>query len=248
MLSFSSINESYTWTGCCRLSSNITSVEHSFSHIQTKKTMVTASSLSTATRPSWTWFLVFPIFLLDGQILLQPATAFSIFQRHNKYDASLTVIRQIPSRETSCTTSSRRPSFPFSLIGGGRSRRRRSGGKYNIYEDSCLALYSSSKSSQQQSEVEDGDFVEAEDLPAIQALFNKYCDKDGLMTKADLTSIPVFADMLVSFINFVVWMTSPACVEREREGLSTSKRQGFVMSFVVMLCVFCLHYLLALPC
>jgi hypothetical protein len=42
------------------------------------------------------------------------------------------------------------------------------------------------------------DFVEAEDLPSIQELFTKYCDKDGLMTKASLDEVPAFKDMLVS--------------------------------------------------
>jgi hypothetical protein len=43
-----------------------------------------------------------------------------------------------------------------------------------------------------------GDFVEAEDLQSIQALFTNYCDKDGLMTKASLDKVPAFKDMLVS--------------------------------------------------
>ncbi len=43
-----------------------------------------------------------------------------------------------------------------------------------------------------------GDFVEAEDLPSIQELFTKYCDKDGLMTKTSLDKVPAFKDMLVS--------------------------------------------------
>ena len=182
--------------------------------------MVTASSLSSTTRPSWTWFLVIPIFLLDGQIQLQHVSAFSIFQKQNKYDASLMVNRQILSRDTTCTTSSR-PAFPFSLIGGGSRRRR--GGRY-ITEESCLVLHSSSKSSQQQQEVEDGDFVEAEDLPAIQALFNKYCDKDGLMTKADLISIPVFADMLVSSKNLSLGFRRELCC------------YAFVCVFCLLLC------------
>jgi hypothetical protein len=41
-------------------------------------------------------------------------------------------------------------------------------------------------------------FVEADDMDAIQALFNKYCDGDGLMTKSALVSVPPFSDMLVS--------------------------------------------------
>jgi hypothetical protein len=42
------------------------------------------------------------------------------------------------------------------------------------------------------------DYVEAEDLPAIQALFSKYCDEEGLMTKVELGKVPPFAQMLVS--------------------------------------------------
>lgn len=39
--------------------------------------------------------------------------------------------------------------------------------------------------------------MEAEVLPAIQDVFNKYCDKDGLMTKASLVKMPPFEQMLV---------------------------------------------------
>jgi hypothetical protein len=39
--------------------------------------------------------------------------------------------------------------------------------------------------------------AEAEVLPAIQDVFNKYCDKDGLMTKASLVKMPPFEQMLV---------------------------------------------------
>jgi Ca2+-binding EF-hand superfamily protein len=41
-------------------------------------------------------------------------------------------------------------------------------------------------------------YVEAEDLPAIQAVFSKYCDEEGLMTKDELGKVPPFAQMLVS--------------------------------------------------
>ena len=43
------------------------------------------------------------------------------------------------------------------------------------------------------------DYVEAEDLPAIQTLFTKYCDKEGLMTIENLKKVPPFDEMLVSF-------------------------------------------------
>lgn len=43
-------------------------------------------------------------------------------------------------------------------------------------------------------------FVEADDIAAIQKLFNKYCDEDGLMTKASLIETPPFSEMLVRHI------------------------------------------------
>ena len=42
------------------------------------------------------------------------------------------------------------------------------------------------------------EFVEAEDLEALQALFTKYCDKEGLMTKEKVTKIPPIGELLVS--------------------------------------------------
>ena len=45
---------------------------------------------------------------------------------------------------------------------------------------------------------EDDLFVEADNLPAVQELFNAYCDSDGLMTKAALEKMPPFRDYLVS--------------------------------------------------
>ena len=43
-------------------------------------------------------------------------------------------------------------------------------------------------------------FVKANDGEALQALFEKQCDKDGLMTKKSLVSIPMIADLLVCCI------------------------------------------------
>lgn len=40
--------------------------------------------------------------------------------------------------------------------------------------------------------------VAADDIDSIQDLFNKFCDKDGLMTKAALAAMPPFCDMLKS--------------------------------------------------
>lgn len=44
------------------------------------------------------------------------------------------------------------------------------------------------------------EFVKADDGEALQALFEKQCDKDGLMTKKSLVSIPMIADLLVRSI------------------------------------------------
>ena len=41
-------------------------------------------------------------------------------------------------------------------------------------------------------------FTKADDGDALQILFSKHCDKDGLMTKQILTSVPVIKDLLVS--------------------------------------------------
>lgn len=40
--------------------------------------------------------------------------------------------------------------------------------------------------------------MEADDMDAVQELFGKYCDEDGLMGKSALTKMPPFSDMLVS--------------------------------------------------
>ena len=40
------------------------------------------------------------------------------------------------------------------------------------------------------------EFVSASDLEAVQALFSRECDADGLMTKATLEAIPAIAEML----------------------------------------------------
>lgn len=51
-----------------------------------------------------------------------------------------------------------------------------------------LLLFSESKSASSS--------VAADDIDSLQALFNKYCDKDGLMTKAALAAMPPFCNML----------------------------------------------------
>jgi len=45
---------------------------------------------------------------------------------------------------------------------------------------------------------DDDGFVEAQDLEALQGLFSKYCDKEGLMTKDAVQQIPLIAELLVS--------------------------------------------------
>lgn len=40
-------------------------------------------------------------------------------------------------------------------------------------------------------------YVEAEDLDGLQDLFNRYCDREGLMTKNSVQQIPAIAELLV---------------------------------------------------
>jgi len=47
-------------------------------------------------------------------------------------------------------------------------------------------------------------FVEADNIDAIQELFTKFCDKDGLMTKSALLAMPPFSEMLVSLTKGVL--------------------------------------------
>jgi hypothetical protein len=44
------------------------------------------------------------------------------------------------------------------------------------------------------------EYVKADDGEALQALFAKQCDSNGLMTKEKLRAVPAIADLLVSFI------------------------------------------------
>ena len=91
---------------------------------------------------------------------------------------SFTVVHRNQHRHTPITTPSGRSRPFFSDV-------------QTTNSDHCV-LYVSSD-----------DFVVAEDLPAIQSLFSKYCDKDGLMSIEDLRKVPPFAEMLVSFIYFI---------------------------------------------
>ena len=49
------------------------------------------------------------------------------------------------------------------------------------------------------------EYVEAEDGEAVQALFEKYCDDDGLMTKAAVKAVPSITDLLVRIVTKVFY-------------------------------------------
>ena len=44
------------------------------------------------------------------------------------------------------------------------------------------------------------EFVEAEDFEALQILFSKHCDKEGLITKNAVMEIPAIAELIVRFL------------------------------------------------
>jgi hypothetical protein len=44
------------------------------------------------------------------------------------------------------------------------------------------------------------EFVEAQDLEALQTLFSKYCDGEGLMNKVSVLQIPAIAELTVRAI------------------------------------------------
>ena len=52
-----------------------------------------------------------------------------------------------------------------------------------------------------------GDFVSADDMGALQTLFNKYCDKEGLMTKTSVLQITSISELIVS----TILGSAPAC-------------------------------------
>ena len=61
-----------------------------------------------------------------------------------------------------------------------------------------LHLAAASDGAAAASEGDDDPFaVEAEDLEALQKLFAKYCDQEGLMTKEAVQKIPTIAELLV---------------------------------------------------
>lgn len=45
---------------------------------------------------------------------------------------------------------------------------------------------------------EQADVVAAKDFDALQMIFSKYCDEEGLMAKEKAISVPVIAELLVS--------------------------------------------------
>jgi hypothetical protein len=47
---------------------------------------------------------------------------------------------------------------------------------------------------------EKDEFVEAEDLEALQKLFSKYCDSEGLMTKLSVMQIPAISELMVRVV------------------------------------------------
>jgi hypothetical protein len=47
---------------------------------------------------------------------------------------------------------------------------------------------------------EKDEFVEAEDLEALQTLFSKYCDSEGLMTKLSVMEIPAISELMVRVV------------------------------------------------
>lgn len=55
------------------------------------------------------------------------------------------------------------------------------------------------------------DFVEAEDLEALQSLFRKYCDSDGLMTSQSVQKVPSIAQLLVSALRTALRFFTRVC-------------------------------------
>jgi hypothetical protein len=47
---------------------------------------------------------------------------------------------------------------------------------------------------------EKDEFVEAEDLEALQTLFSKYCDSEGLMTKLSVMQVPAISELIVRIL------------------------------------------------
>jgi hypothetical protein len=50
---------------------------------------------------------------------------------------------------------------------------------------------------------EKDEFVEAEDLEALQTMFSKYCDSEGLMTKLSVMQIPAISELMVRFVHLL---------------------------------------------
>jgi hypothetical protein len=69
------------------------------------------------------------------------------------------------------------------------------------------------------------DFVAAQDLEALQELFTKYCDKDGLMDKNAAMKVPAIAELLVRFCFFTVTILTIAQSVKNRIGSRITPRQ-----------------------
>lgn len=58
-------------------------------------------------------------------------------------------------------------------------------------------------------------FVKAEDLEGLQALFSKYCDKEGLMTKEVALQIPTISELLVRTYPSMLCLPCPLAVAHD---------------------------------
>ena len=92
----------------------------------------------------------------------------------------------------------------------------------DTHKKRCLAQYLSAKESESSLE-----FVKAGDGDALQALFEKQCDKDGLMTKKSLVSIPLIDNLLVCSKN------SNVCVKISFISVKRQKNRLIIFIFIV---------------
>ena len=84
----------------------------------------------------------------------------------------------------------------------------------------CEAIISLPPFTRIASAVQDGDVGPSEDLETpVQALFNKYCDSEGLMNKAAVLNVPPIAELLVSSFEIRVHTLSHRVSEEENFAL-----------------------------
>jgi hypothetical protein len=95
-------------------------------------------------------------------------------------DSSLSPLSSKSSRSSPNQFCAERPLFSMSATSPAPFRRNGGG----------LCLGASEKD----------EFVEAEDLEALQTLFSKYCDSEGLMTKLIVMQIPAIAELMVRLV------------------------------------------------